>query len=1685
MLSISAGSDPAYLTREVAAGAEHYYARSVELQGEPPGYWLGDGAAELGLSGTVDNEVFTDLYKDWIDPRKRDEMYERLAAIPHEEGTPEYAKAERLIRKDARLGNAPKNYEKSFQKRFETALGEAQAKTPGIELTPERVKAIELDTRKHSPSATLYYDLTFSAPKSWSVYHASLQVKAAECRKAGDLEGAEQFAAKADRVWDAWKVGVQAGLEHMQEEAGYTRLGHHGKKVEGRSTGRYVKGEGFIVSAWAQHTSRDDDPQLHVHATVLNKIKAVEIDPVTGDERVTWGSVDGHGLWVHKQAVGHIAERIAEQELERTEGVRVMTRPDGKAREIVGIDQDLRDGFSSRRVAIKAEVAEVAKAYEERYGTAPSPYVLARMSEDVTLQQRQAKKHDAVTREDLLDRWEAFSQSRFRDSLANVPDQVEHESALHDLHRPYKEFDPERIQQRAVAAVQEQKATWRRSDLIVELNRQLPDTLGGMEAREVRDLLNRLADEALDPTTDNGVVCATAPHLVEIPVELQRSDGSFVYEPADNNVNRYATERHIATEERMRTFAGERGGPTVPSELVEEVIARRGLKGKQADFVRSAATSGRKLDLLIGPAGAGKSYTLAALTEVWESCEGRQVIGLASGERAAQVLADEGLTNVANISMLLKKHDDMAAGKHVPDADKYRIAPGTLVIVDEAGMTNTPDMDRVRALVESYGAKMIGSGDHHQLTAVGAGGMFGQLAEEMPGVHTLEEVRRFRDIDPVTGESKVREWEAKASLQLREGDSEALAQYELHGRLRGGEAEAMKERAYQGWVTDQLAGRNPLLVAPDNETAAELSARARADLVRAGLVEEDGVALRTGQQYGVETKAGRGDVIQMRRNDRKIEGESGQFATNRLTATVTGISDNGSLMVQLEDGSRMHLPAAYVQTHVELGYASTVHGAQGRTVGPCHSLVDEQTTREALYVSLTRGQDGNWAYVITHRDGDGIKDEDVPHYLSTLDQTLQRSGSQQTATQAIAGELERREHLAAIQPAWAGVKDQHAETRYGKALLDALGPEDYARVSSGEAYGSLMRLARTVEERGFDAEDLLVRTARSRELDTADDASKAMHHRLKNAYNLVERDQIRAEKAEQREALAAQEQTIDTAIEAGQATASPEELKQLLDAADEAARVHPHQDELLQQTLATQMGTEVLCAAADEETRQQQETAVIEAASAEPVDQDQLQQLVDSPAPAPDTQANDLLNTELLLRQSFAFQVEAEVLHAGQDNEVKQRQTAEREAQMEAMDSYRARTPDLDGDLGRFMGEWADLMDQRTERLGQRVAEEQPQWALDRLGPVPEDPTERADWELRAGRVERYREAHSFDKDADAIGQAPPDGAVEARADWERARRALGVPDELADISRASEENLRQSVERAEREEEWAPPYVADDMQKSFKASRDYEDQAVQMELRAQEMADKEVAVHEERINKALDEVSKATGYNEHQQALAQSMALQQVPTLQANIEPSELVRDTLDRAETSRDIAETMGDRARQYQEVHETREKWFAETQQVREEADYARIELERRNPVVEPETAEPEPESAPAAAPSPQPSAEQELMAAMEQARQAQQILEQRAQEREQEAQREREAQPKAEEVDRERRDSGMDFEAEYERLGRELAGHDHGQDHDVEPAGSSPAAPEPEPAPAPAPAPEPPAPAAPDIDIDIEM
>ena len=104
-------------------------------------------------------------------------------------------------------------------------------------------------------------------------------------------------------------------------------------------------------------------------------------------------------------------------------------------------------------------------------------------------------------------------------------------------------------------------------------------------------------------------------------------------------------------------------------------------------------------------------------------------------------------------------------------------------------------------------------------------------------------------------------------------------------------------------------------------------------------------------------RLGVGDRIATRRNDRDLG------VANRDTWTVTGLGADGSLTVAGRNGSRV-LPAAYVTEHVELAYATTVHGAQGETVPTAHLLLGETTGAAAAYVGMTRGRDGNVAHLV-------------------------------------------------------------------------------------------------------------------------------------------------------------------------------------------------------------------------------------------------------------------------------------------------------------------------------------------------------------------------------------------------------------------------------------------------------------------------------------------------------------------------------------------------------------------------------------------------------------------------------------------------------------------------------------------------------------------------------------------------
>jgi hypothetical protein len=230
--------------------------------------------------------------------------------------------------------------------------------------------------------------------------------------------------------------------------------------------------------------------------------------------------------------------------------------------------------------------------------------------------------------------------------------------------------------------------------------------------------------------------------------------------------------------------------------------------------------------------------------------------------------------------------------------------------------------------------------------AVGPGGIFRTVVGDH-GAQELETVRRFRHA-----------WEAAASLHLREGNPSILPAYLRHGRLEGGSRAEMVDRAFAAWKDAHGAGQSLLLMAGDNATTEELSRRCRAELVARGHVGAESVRIATGHvSYG--------DEVVTLENDRRIKTSRGEFVHNGARWSVTGTVPDGSIHVaSLETGERAVLPSDYVREHVALGYALTIHKAQGKTAESAIVLVDEKMSAAQLYVGMSRGRDENRAFVI-------------------------------------------------------------------------------------------------------------------------------------------------------------------------------------------------------------------------------------------------------------------------------------------------------------------------------------------------------------------------------------------------------------------------------------------------------------------------------------------------------------------------------------------------------------------------------------------------------------------------------------------------------------------------------------------------------------------------------------------------
>ena len=513
-----------------------------------------------------------------------------------------------------------------------------------------------------------------------------------------------------------------------------------------------------------------------------------------------------------------------------------------------------------------------------------------------------------------------------------------------------------------------------------------------------------------------------------VPAHYIEGEGNR-FQPVDQIV--YSSQDILDAEQRLLAHSKAETGPALSARLVARHVSRkiRGIRldPDQATAITRIARSRLTLDLLVGPAGAGKTTALRALHRAWTAAHGRDsVIGLAPSAAAAEVLGDSLGIRAENTAKFLYEH------RH----DRWNLQAGQLVLVDESSLAGTLALDRITAHAAEVGAKVVLIGDWAQLSAVETGGAFGMLTRHRHRVPELTDVRRFAD-----------DWEKTASLGLRHGNTTALDAYHEHDRLVEGDAETMQDAIYEAWRADRDEGLRTLMIASSGEMVAQLNERARADLITAGRVEAEGVGLYDG------TTAGVGDLVVTRRNDRRLT--SGRtWVKNGDRWQITHRYEDGSLAVRRlgtgdqPRGKALVLPAKYVREDLELGYASTVHRAQGASVDTAHALIDpEKAARELFYVAMTRGKYRNHAYVIVPDPHEVEPHLDQPKPLTLIDrlaEVLKRSDADASATETLQLQVDRHASLSTLMDEYDVLAREAQVDRWANLLDIAPFPDDVA-----------------------------------------------------------------------------------------------------------------------------------------------------------------------------------------------------------------------------------------------------------------------------------------------------------------------------------------------------------------------------------------------------------------------------------------------------------------------------------------------------------------------------------------------------------------------------------------------------------------------------------------------------------------
>ena len=687
------------------------------------------------------------------------------------------------------------------------------------------------------------------------------------------------------RIMDAERDGTLAYLHAVTLDMG----GRRGRAAVASPT------SGLIYAHTRHATSRAGDPCPHDHVLIVNAVEML-------DHKGGWKAPDTTVWREHLHAATAYGRMCsARVAVEMGYGIVPDDGPSGRLGHwaIAGIPDAAMKVHSKRSDEIAGELVDVGFDSYRARGHA------ARNSRD-------AKRHQPV--EDLMVRW--------RSELAEIGITVEGMAA-------------------AVAQESDRRIA---GDLDVEDIQRLAEGLLGPDGR--------LAERKVFSRRD--VLVAAAPHLFgHVPDVLGQVADRVLADPAaiplvgvpGAKEPAFAPACVIAVEHAIEAVVGRGRNHTGSARARPEVVASAigtkqhaiggiELTDGQRRAVSGITGSGHGVDLVVGVAGAGKTTALDVVRMAYES-EGYTVIGTATSGQAARTLGRDAKMTSSTLASLLWRLDHNQA----------RLDAGTVVILDEAGMTDDPDLLRILTAAENAGAKVVMVGDDRQLGAVGPGGGLRALAtRHRSGVWVLDE--NVRQADP---------GERAALEQLRAGDAaRAVDWMAANGRIGvGADRPDTIAAMVAAWATDLDAGHDSMMLAWRRTNVDALNRVARQVWNERGQLDGPEITAPGGRQYQA------GDRIVT-----LAPGANGQIVTSER-GTVTAVNpDDRSLVARMDDGRHQHFAAEQtVKDKMNHGYAITVHRSQGATADTAHRLEDGGG-RELAYVSMSRARHHSTIWVV-------------------------------------------------------------------------------------------------------------------------------------------------------------------------------------------------------------------------------------------------------------------------------------------------------------------------------------------------------------------------------------------------------------------------------------------------------------------------------------------------------------------------------------------------------------------------------------------------------------------------------------------------------------------------------------------------------------------------------------------------